>query len=110
MNFNVKAQKTTNIYQLLQPLKIDGIPDTLLWIGADTAGVFVQMEPFPGQPSTEITVCHIGIHKQTLYAVFYCYQKTPVVAKNQSRDALSKNDDMVALILEIGRASCRERV
>lgn len=100
MNFNVKAQKTTNIYQLLQPLKIDGIPDTLLWIGADTAGSFTQMEPFPGQPSTENTVCHIGIHEQTLYAVFYCYQKTPVVAKNQSRDALSKNDDLVALILD----------
>lgn len=100
LDFNVKAQKTTKIHQLLQPAIMDGIPDTILWDGADKAGNFIQMEPFPGQASTENTVCHIGIFEQTFYAVFYCYQKTPVVAKNQSRDALSKNDDLVALILD----------
>ncbi len=100
INFNLKAQKTTKIHQLVQPVIVDGIPDSLLWNSADKVGNFIQMEPFPGQPSTENTVCHIGIFEQTLYAVFYCYQKTPVVAKNQSRDALSKNDDMVALILD----------
>lgn len=98
--FDVEAQKTTKIHLLSQPVIIDGIPDTTLWTTALKADGFIQMEPFPGQPSSENTVCQIGIHEQTLYAVFYCYQKTPVVAKNQSRDALSKNDDIVALILD----------
>lgn len=100
MNFNIKAQKTTKIHQLIQPVIVDGIPDTLLWNDADMAGDFHSNGAIPGQLSTENTVCHIGIFEQTLYAVFYCYQKTPVVAKNQSRDALSKNDDLVALILD----------
>lgn len=94
------AQRTIGLHQLNHPVVIDGTPDTTIWLTVDKAGDFIQMEPFPGQPSTENTVCYAGIYNDILYAVFYCYQKTPPVAKNQSRDALSKNDDMVALIID----------
>ena len=58
------------------------------------------MEPKPGEPATEPTSAWFGYDDNNIYAVFKCYQRTPLVAKNQSRDALSKNDDEVGLVID----------
>jgi hypothetical protein len=82
------------------PVIIDGIFEPEKWAAADSAVDFVQMEPRPGLTSSEQTVAWFGWSGDKVYAVFKCYQLSPVTAKNQSRDALSKNDDLVALILD----------
>jgi len=82
------------------PVIIDGIFEPEKWAAADSAVDFVQMEPRPGLASSEQTVAWVGWNGDKVYAVFKCYQLVPVTAKNQSRDALSKNDDLVALILD----------
>ena len=58
------------------------------------------MELQTGEAASEKTVAYLGWHENKIYATFNCYQKTPVTAKNQSRDALSKNDDLIAFILD----------
>ncbi len=98
--FDSVAQKSIRSFQLNEPIEIDGIFEPEKWSTADSAASFIQMEPQPGQPSSEKTIAYFGWYNDKIYAVFNCYQSLPVIAKNQSRDALSKNDDLIALILD----------
>jgi len=94
------AQKTIHAFPLKTTLQIDGKFDTEAWSGADSASAFIQMEPKPGEPATDATSAWFGYDDKNIYAVFKCYQLTPLIAKNQSRDALSKNDDEVGLVID----------
>ncbi len=94
------AQKSITVFQLDEPLSIDGIFEPEKWNLADSATNFIQMEPQSGAPASERTVAFLGSYHDNIYIVFKCFQKTPVTAKNQSRDALSKNDDIVGVILD----------
>lgn len=94
------AQKHMKAFPLGTSPEIDGIFEPEKWIGADSATQFVQMEPLPGEQASEKTICYFGYDKENIYATFLCYQTSPIIAKNQSRDALSKNDDIVALLLD----------
>ena len=96
----INAQKSIRAFFLESPIIIDGIFEKERWSDADSAYNFLQMEPHPGDPSSEETVAWFGFDNENIYAVIKCYQVTPVIAKNQSRDALSKSDDVVALIID----------
>ncbi len=96
----ISAQKSIKAFALGSPLVVDGVFEYEKWSGADSATNFIQMEPRSGEPSTERTVAWIGFDKTNIYAAVKCYQRSPVIAKNQSRDALSKSDDVVALIID----------
>jgi hypothetical protein len=95
-----EAQKSIRAFHLESPPFIDGVFEKTRWIDADSATGFIQMEPRSGESSTERTVAWFGFDNKNIYAVIKCYQLTPVIAKNQSRDALSKSDDVVALIID----------
>ena len=97
---NLSAQKTLQAFPLKTTLKIDGVFEAEAWSGADSASAFIQMEPNPGEPATEPTSAWFGYDDKNIYAVIKCYQRTPLVAKNQSRDALSKNDDAIGLVID----------
>jgi hypothetical protein len=94
------SQKTIHAFPLKTTLQIDGKFETEAWSGADSASAFIQMEPKPGEPATDETSAWFGYDDNNVYAVFKCYQLTPLIAKNQSRDALSKNDDEVGLVID----------
>lgn len=94
------SQKSLKAYRLEQPISIDGVFESDLWLLADSATHFVQMEPTPGAPESGRTVAWFGYDDLNIYAVIKCYQSGPVIAKNQSRDALSKNDDVAALVID----------
>ena len=98
--FSGNAQKSILSFQLEKPINIDGVFEPEKWATADSAVDFIQMEPEPGLASSEKTIAYFGWHDDKIYVVFNCYQSTPVIAKNQSRDALSKNDDLIAVILD----------
>jgi hypothetical protein len=97
---DLSAQKILQAFAIKNAVLIDGKLDTEAWSGADSASAFIQMEPEPGEPATEPTSAWFGYDDKNIYAVFKCYQRTPVIAKNQSRDALSKNDDEVGLVID----------
>jgi len=97
---NSAAQKTLRAFRLSSPIIIDGVFEKEKWINADSATGFVQMEPRPGESATEKTTAWFGFDNNNIYAVVKCYQSTQVIAKNQSRDALSKNDDLIAMIID----------
>lgn len=96
----VSAQKSLQAFRLTSPVFIDGVFEREKWSGADSAVSFIQMEPRSGDPSSEATVAWFGFDNENIYAVIKCYQGTPVIAKNQSRDALSKSDDIVGLLID----------
>jgi hypothetical protein len=95
-----KAQKSIQVFKLESPLTIDGIFEPEKWMNADSASNFIQMEPQPGEDASEKTVAYFGHDGNKIYAAIKCYQSTPIIAKNQSRDALSKEDDIIALYLD----------
>ena len=97
---DLSAQKNIHAFPLKTALQIDGKFDTKVWSGADSAYSFIQMEPKPGEPASEATSAWFGYDGENVYAVFKCYQRTQLIAKNQSRDALSKNDDEVGLVID----------
>ncbi|NQU86359.1 MAG: carbohydrate binding family 9 domain-containing protein [Mariniphaga sp.] len=94
------GQKQLNANQLTVPITIDGIFESNSWAGADSAISFIQMEPQSGNSATEQTIAWFGYDNEYIYSVIKCYQSTPLIAKNQSRDALSKNDDAVAILID----------
>ena len=96
----LSAQKKLNAFNVKVVPQIDGIFEAEIWSGADSAISFIQMEPKPGDPATEPTSVWFGFDSENIFVTYKCYQNSPVIAKNQSRDALSKNDDAVGLILD----------
>ncbi|MEN8115718.1 MAG: DUF5916 domain-containing protein [Bacteroidota bacterium] len=96
----VFAQKSISVFQLDSSPEIDGIFEPEKWAGADSAINFIQIEPQPGETASEKTVVWFGFDNENVYAVFKCHQTAPIIAKNQSRDALSKSEDLVALVLD----------
>lgn len=96
----IDAQKTVKAFPLKSALIIDGVFEREKWVGADSATGFIQMEPQSGAASTEITVAWFGFDDKNIYTVMKCYQNSPVVARNQSRDALSKNDDIAGIVID----------
>ena len=99
-SFSANAQKNVKVFQLASAPIIDGKFDETIWNGAELATGFIQMEPQSGNAATEKTEAYFGWFEDKIYFVINCYQSTPVTAKNQSRDALSKNDDLIAVILD----------
>src|SRR5512133_2106201 len=83
---DLSAQKSIHAFPLKEAPQIDGKFEPGIWSGADSASAFIQMEPKPGQPASEATSAWIGCDGENVYAVFRCYQRLPVIAKNQSRD------------------------
>jgi hypothetical protein len=96
----VRAQKTVQVFQLTSAPLVDGVFEVEKWEGAQKGSEFIQMEPQPGAAASEKTESYIGWFEDKIYVAINCFQSTPVIAKSQSRDALSKSDDFIALILD----------
>ena len=94
------AQKSLKAFFLKSPPAIDGVFEKEKWSEADSAYGFIQMEPRPGEASTEKTTAWFGFDDKNIYAFIKCYQQSSVIAKNQSRDALSKSDDITGIIID----------
>jgi len=60
---------------------------------------FIQLEPDKDSLATQQTKFLIAQDSNNLYFGVVCYQLDPVVAKIQSRDQLSKNDDIILLMI-----------
>jgi len=94
------AQRNINAFQVPGPITVDGVHEPLIWEGADSAIRFVQMEPTPGDPGSEPTVCYIGYDNEYLYLTVNLYQEAEVVAKAMNRDILTKGDDCFVLVID----------
>ncbi|MEN8121812.1 MAG: DUF5916 domain-containing protein [Bacteroidota bacterium] len=92
---SLSAQKELRTSLLTYPLSADNIFEQ-----PDSAINFIQMEPQKGMPASEKTVVYTGFDSTNIYVVAKCYQLTKPVAKIQSRDNLSKNDDAFVVILD----------
>ncbi len=94
------GQKTLKAFYFSTPILIDGIHEPALWAGADSAVDFFQMEPSPGAPASDPTVCYVGYDSENLYVSVNLYQDQGVLAKVLNRDVLTKGDDCFALVVD----------
>ena len=98
----VFGQKQVQSFKIESPPILDGSLDDICWSMPDSAIGFVQMEPFKGQEATEKTVVYTGYDDQNIYFGIKCYEpdQSAIVANIQTRDLFSKNDDLVAVLLD----------
>ncbi len=96
------SQKALQAGFLENPPIIDGLISTDEWMINDSATQFIQMEPRPGDKATEKTIAYIGYDHENIYVAIICYHQKPseIVARIQQRDHLTKNDDIIAVILD----------
>ncbi len=96
------SQKTIRAVFASTPPVVDGIITPGEWTDADSATDFIQMEPRKGMPATEPTSAYLLFDDQFVYIAMICYHSNPseIVARIQQRDELTKNDDIVALLLD----------
>ncbi len=99
---NAQLQKSVQAFRIETPVSIDGFMHEAAWQLPDSAINFTQMEPSTGEKATERTVVYICYDDEKIYFGIYCYHKNPldIVATNQIRDALTKNDDLIAIVLD----------
>ena len=102
ISLRVFGQKQVRIFQLESSPVLDGVLDETCWNLPDSATGFVQMEPFKGSDATESTVVYAGYDNRNLYFGFKCYEPDPssIVANIRTRDMLTKNDDIVLILLD----------
>lgn len=94
------AQRSITAFPLSAPLKVDGIHEPGLWVGADSASGFFQMAPRPGEVATAATVAYIGFDGEYVFVSVNFYQETEVLAKVMNRDVLTKGDDCFVLVID----------
>jgi len=96
------GQKTLEATRFQKPPVPDGVISPGEWPVVDSATGFIQMEPQKGSSATETTVVYNGYDNENIYVAFICYYKNTdeIVARLQTRDELTKNDDLIALILD----------
>lgn len=93
------AQKQISAFRVTTPILIDGIIDTQNF--PDSATSFIQLEPQKGKTASRKTVVYFGYDSVNVYIFWKCYQPSDeIVAKIQSRDQLSKSDDLVLVMLD----------
>jgi hypothetical protein len=97
---SLSAQRSVLAHPMDQSIVIDGIHEPAKWAGADSATGFIQMEPSPGDPSSESTVCYVGFDGENIYLSVNLYQSAEVQAKIMNRDVLSKGDDGFVLLID----------
>ena len=98
--FSLMGQRTITAFRLGSPLTIDGQHEPELWIGADSAAGFFQMEPSRGEAASEPTICYIGFDDNNVYISVKLFQESEVVAKAMNRDAFTKGDDCFVLVID----------
>jgi len=96
------AQKSVKASRISTDVIIDGSLNEEAWQLADSAVDFIQMEPAKGERATERTMAYIVYDDERIYFGIHCYHEDPstIVADNQTRDQLSKSDDIVAVVLD----------
>lgn len=96
------SQKTLQATYTSNPPQIDGIITPGEWTAADSAMDFIQMEPRKGMTASEPTKAYLLFDDQFIYVAMICYHRNPdeIVARIQQRDELTKNDDIVAFLLD----------
>ena len=92
------AQKAKTIQYLSELPVVDGIVDPVDLMNVDY-DTFTQLEPNKDSAATQQIKFIIAQDSNNIYFGIVCYQPEPVVAKIQSRDHLSKNDDLVLLMI-----------
>ncbi len=101
VTISASGQKSIKAFKTEVAPVIDGEIDSIYSTLSDSAINFIQMEPAKGEAASEKTVAYVVYTSKTLYVAVKCYQDPEgIVAKIQTRDNLSKDDDVVALFLD----------
>jgi hypothetical protein len=90
------------VFQISEPIKLDGILNEPVWRDNPPIGDFVQVEPHPGQPPTAATKVWLAYTKDALYVAARCEDRHParLIATEMMRDGFLMSDDNVEIVLD----------
>jgi len=85
-----------------EPIEVDGLLDDEAWQRAAAGGGFVQREPAPGTPATEVTEVRVAYTATTLYVGIRALAAEPekIVGEEMQRDGALFRDDSVLVLLD----------
>jgi hypothetical protein len=81
--------------------EIDGYAEDI-WLNAELIKGFTQLEPWPNEPSTELTGVRVLYDKENLYVLFINAASRPedIVATTMARDGALNDDDNVEIYID----------
>ncbi len=94
------GRATVRAVRLEAPLRIDGRLDEPLYDAVPPISDFVQVEPRPGEPSTDRTEVWITFDEKTLFVSLRCWQDPDRIAATDMRRDSWSGDDYVDIALD----------
>ena len=90
------------VRRISEKIQIDGILSEPAWQESPSAVNLVQVEPHPGEPSTEPTKVWLAYSRDSLYVAVRCEDRDPkqIVATEMKRDAFLYENDNIAIVLD----------
>jgi hypothetical protein len=84
-------------YRTSEHIRIDGVLSEKVWRDAAPIGNFVQQEPQPGAPPSEVTEVRIAYNEAALFVAVHCRdsQKDQLRATQVQRDGSLLFDDYI---------------
>ncbi len=96
------AEVTLDAVRVEEAPVLDGELNDSCWGEASVIEGFIQRDPLPGEPSTELTRFRLCYTEYALYAAFECTDSEPagIVSRLRRRDSSLTNDDNVDLWID----------
>ena len=95
------AQKTLNVYKATERITVDGELTENIWLKAEAAFGFTQIEPNPGEPASQNTTVQLSYDDYALYVAVMCYESPESISQILSlRDDFHANIDNFKITLD----------
>ncbi len=95
---NPNAEKALVLHKINEQIVLDGVVEPL-WLAADSATTFIQMQPYYGQTSSLQTVARVLTNGNAIYCLIVSYEPQPIIQKNKGTlDNVS--GDIVSIMLD----------
>lgn len=85
-----------------EPMQVDAVLDEPAWMRARPATDFIQWEPRPGQPASEVTEARFVYDSRNLYVGVWCYDSRPegIIVNELKEDFAGQEGDGFTLFLD----------
>ena len=89
-------------HRVTEEMRLDGVLDEPAWASVPTIGRLLQQEPTPESEPTVETEVRVLFDRDHLYFGILCRDHDPsaIVAKQLSRDADLKSDDVIVIVVD----------
>ncbi len=97
------GRPSLNARRVAEAPVIDGeVLEEELWLDTEAASGFQQVEPFEGEPASELTEVRVAFDDDNLYVAIICFDReaSALTISDSRRDADLRSEDSVRIVLD----------